>query len=264
MDLSRRILSQYQGGVMNETMRHSDVEQYLSTIVSEGLYSTERNLRFYLKTLLGKIDFENKRMLDIGSGSGLYSFYAACSGAKKVVCLEPEAQGSRSGVNEKFQRVKTSLNAYNVHLEPLTLQDYEPKKGEKFDIVLLQNSINHLNEAACIDLLNEKKARDDYIEILYKVSALSESGAKLIACDCSRHNFFNSIGVKNPFVPTIEWQKHQAPEAWAALLKEVGFIHPKVEWLFFSKFFFWGKKLIPPKTLSYFLTSHFCLTMDKP
>lgn len=249
---------------MRETRHHEDVEQYFSTIVREGLYSTKRNLRFYCKTLLGKIDFANKRVLDIGGGNGLHSFYAACSGAKKVVCLEPEAQGSRSGVNRTFQRLKTSLSANNVHLVPLTLQDYEPEEGDKFDIVLLQNSINHLNEDACIELLNKGKARDDYIGILRKISTMTESGAKLIACDCSRHNFFNTIGIRNPFVPTIEWQKHQAPETWIGLLKEVGFIHPKVEWLFFSKFSVVGKMLVPNKALSYFLTSHFCLTMDKP
>ncbi len=52
-----------------------------------GAHAAKGKLRFYLDSLFRDIPFENKTMLDIGGGSGIFSFYAACMGAKRVVCL---------------------------------------------------------------------------------------------------------------------------------------------------------------------------------
>ena len=79
----------------------SNLEGYLSAAVKEGLYPNRGNLQYHLKTLFKNIPLENRRVLDIGGGSGLHSFYAACMGAKEVVCLEPETEGSRSGIETK-------------------------------------------------------------------------------------------------------------------------------------------------------------------
>ena len=72
-----------------------NLEVYLSAVIEEGLYPNRGNLQFHLKTLFKSTALENRRVLDIGGGSGLHSFYAACMGAKEVVCLEP-GNGGRS------------------------------------------------------------------------------------------------------------------------------------------------------------------------
>jgi len=72
-------------------MKKTDfIHRYFNIVNKEQLYSSQNNLRFYLKYLFEKISFDNKRMLDIGGGAGLFSFYAACKGATEVICLEPE------------------------------------------------------------------------------------------------------------------------------------------------------------------------------
>ena len=48
--------------------------------------------------------------MDIGAGNGLFSFYAACMGAKDVLCLEPEAEGSRADVRTHFRKVLSHLS----------------------------------------------------------------------------------------------------------------------------------------------------------
>ena len=243
------------------TKKQND-ELYLNAIIKEEMYPSKGNLQFHLKTLFEGINFENKRVLDIGGGSGLHSLYAAYRGAKEVVCLEPEAEGSCPGANEKFRKLSRNLELNNVTLEPITIQDFEPE-GKRFDIILLQNSINHLDETACINLLKDESSKTTYKKIFSKISSLSNSGAKLIVCDCSRYNLFALLRIKNPFARRIEWQKHQSPEVWANLLSEVGFVNPNIRWTSFNRLRHWGKVIIGNKLISYFLISHFCLTMYK-
>ena len=238
-----------------------NLEGYFSAVIKEGLYPNRGNLQFHLKTLFEDIVLENRRVLDIGSGSGLHSFYAACMGAKEVVCLEPETEGSRSGMGAKFRKLGGILERDQVKFEPVTFQAFEPA-GKQFDIILLHNSINHLDETACIDLLNDEASKAIYLNMFSKLSALSSSGAKLIVCDCSRYNFFALLRVRNLFAPTIEWHKHQAPEVWVDLLSQVGFVNPRVRWTSFNTLRSPGRVLVGNKLLSYFLRSDFRFTME--
>jgi len=239
-----------------------DIDRYLDTMIREGLYSNRKNLCFRLDMLFGGIDFKNKRVLDIGGGHGLYSFYAACRGAKTVVCLEPEAEGSFSGVVEKFHKLQGLLKCDNARMVPVTFQAFE-SGGATFDVILLHNSINHLDEAACIGLLADAGSRAAYQEIFAKIASLSNKGARLIIHDCSRYNLFALLGLRNPLVPNVEWHKHQSPEVWANMLTDAGFANPTIRWPSFSTLGHWGRILLGNKIMAFCLTSHFCLTMDK-
>ena len=240
-----------------------NLENYFSAVIKVGLYPNRGNLQFHLKALFKDISLENRRVLDIGGGSGLHSFYVACMGAKAVVCLEPETEGSRSGMGEKFGKLGEILGLNQVRFEPVTFQAFE-SAGERFDVILLHNSINHLDEPACINLLNSEASRAIYLNIFSKLSSLASDGAKLIVCDCSRYNLFTLLRIKNPFAPTIEWHKHQAPEIWVDLLSQVGFTNPRVRWTAFNTLRAPGRVLLGNKLLSYFLRSHFRFTMEKP
>ena len=240
-----------------------NLEVYLSTVIKEGLYPNRRNLQFHLKTLFQDIVLENRTVLDVGGGSGLHSFYAACMGAREVVCLEPETEGSRSGMGAKFRKLGGILGYDHVWFEPVTFQTFDPA-GRQFDIILLHNSINHLDEIACINLLNDDASKAIYMDIFSKLSSLASSGAKLIVCDCSRYNFFALFRIKNPFAPTIEWHKHQSPEVWVGQLSQVGFVNPRVRWTAFNTLRSPGRILLGNRLLSYFLRSDFRFTMEKP
>ena len=145
-----------------------NLESYFSAVIKEGLYPSRGNLQFHVKTLFKDITLENRRVLDIGGGSGLHSFYMACMGAKEVVCLEPETEGSRSGLEEKFRKLAEVLGQDQVRFEPTTFQAFDPG-GKQFDVILLHNSINHLDEPACINLLNSEASRAIYLNIFSKL-----------------------------------------------------------------------------------------------
>ena len=220
------------------------------------------NVRFYCAYLFDEIPLRGKTMLDIGAGDGRYSFYAACAGAQRVVGLEPEVEGSRTGMHERFERARSLLRLQTVDLEPRSLQDYDAR-GETFDVLLLHDSVNHLDEAACMRLRDDPTAREIYRVLFEKLARLNRPNGTLVVADCSNENLFARLRVKNPVAPTIEWHKHQKPELWAGMLAEVGFRNPRIRWRSFNRLRSGGRVLLGNRLAAYCLTSHFCLTMRR-
>lgn len=238
---------------------------FMEEAIKGKLYSNKANLKFHLDFLFQNIDFTGKNVLDVGGGKGLLTFYAATKGAKSVICLEPECDGSSLGMNKEFNDIKFKISSnMPVELLPVTLQDYMTTVNKNdFDIIVLHNSINHLNEEACINLLKSKVSYQTYYEIFSKVYEIMKDGGQLIIADCSNRNLLNDIGVKNFLVPTIEWQKHQMPKTWITLLKEIGFKKPQLEWKSPNSFGRLGKVFMANSFVSYMTTSNFKFTMEK-
>ncbi|GHA72853.1 class I SAM-dependent methyltransferase [Pontibacter akesuensis] len=238
---------------------------FFDLAIDRKMYSNKPNLAFRLNYIFEGVNFVNKTVLDVGGGAGLLTFYAAVKGAKKVVCLEPEFDGSNSGMIEKFKEFKSALaTSFPIEHLPLTLQDYVGQiKDESYDIVLLHNSINHLDEEACISFLEKESSYNTYKEIFTAVYSKMSKGGKLIVADCSRDNFLNAIGMKCYFNPTIEWHKHQRPETWVSLLKEIGFRKPVIKWSTPNKLGKPGRVLMGNSFMSYLTQSHFKFTMEK-
>ncbi len=58
------------------------------------------------------------------------SFYAAVKGAKRAVCLEPEVDGSRNGMINGYNEIRSELpESLPVNLISLKLQDYLQQTG---------------------------------------------------------------------------------------------------------------------------------------
>lgn len=248
------------------TATTADLGAYLATlekaVEQEKVYSNAKRLRAHMEFLFKGVCLKQRRMLDVGGGNGLHSFYAAAMGAEDVVCLEPEAAGSEEGeMNSAFHRLSASLPfGARVKLLPITFQEFESGKGV-YDIVLLHNSINHLDEDACIRLQDDTAAQESYRKLFRKMAEIMAPSSTLIVADCSRYNCFPLLGVKNPFAPQIEWDKHQSPTLWAKLLCEIGFRDPQVRWTAFNRLGRIGRLFLGHQLPAYFLISHFNLTM---
>jgi SAM-dependent methyltransferase len=239
------------------------LEDFLDIVVNQGLYANRGRLRFHLNYVFKNIDFLDKNVLDIGGGVGLLSFYAASMGAKKVICLEPQIEGSSSGVTEAFDQLNNKLGYSEiVSLQRSTFQDFAMTE-DQFNIVISHNSINHLDEEACIHLLDDSDSKERYKLIFQKLSTICAKGGKLIVCDCSRDNFFDLVKLKNPFAPSIEWEKHQAPDVWVSLLKEHGFANEIVRWTSHNFLRSFGRVIVGNRLMQYFIMSHFCFSMEK-
>lgn len=238
-------------------------DSYLAMVKHYELYPGRGNLKFYLSYLFEGVSFEGSSMLDIGGGSGLLSLYGAYMGAKPVVCLEPKLEGSSRDAADTLKRLCDGLPPYiSIIPKAVTFQEFEPS-NQTFDIILLHNSINHLDEEACINLQHSDDAKKRYKVIFQKLGELAAPRAKLIIADCSRYNFWHQIRLRNPLAPTIEWHKHQRPEYWSSLLNAFGFVNPQIRWTSLTKFGTIGRLLFGNWLASYLTTSHFCLVMDK-
>lgn len=236
------------------------LQQYFSVMEQERRNSG--NLRFEMQKLFGGLSFKGRSVLDIGAGEGVVSHYAACAGARRVVALEPHAAGSHGRMRATFERMRDRLGLGQVVLRGETLQSFEPA-DERFDVLVSKASINHLDEEKCAILHRDPDARRTYREILGKLGRIANHDAHLIVEDCARHNLFGDLGLRNPLLPAIEWEKHQSPKLWAALLQESGFRAPRIRWTTFNTLRRPGQLLLGNRVAAYPTTSTFCLTMRR-
>lgn len=246
-------------------MTQKNANDFFNLIVSRKMYSGKENLKFYLNNLFENVELAQKEVLDVGGGSGLLTFYAAIKGAKKAVCLEPEKNGSRNGMTQGYYDLRKEFpETLPVELIPLTLQEYvQQADAALYDVVIMHNSINHLNEEACIHLLKNEVSYNEYVAIFKEVYRILKKGGVLIATDCSCNNFFNDVGMKNIFVPSIEWHKHQRPGTWISLLKKAGFKNPTLKWLSPNRLGRPGRLVMGNYFISYLTRSYFKVTMQK-
>ena len=241
-------------------------EKFHRYVDENGLYSKRgySSLNHRCKQIFQHVcGLDGKTMLEIGSGEGLFSLWALANGVEKVILLEPEADGVTEGVGKRFINHKKALSITNEQLIffPLTLQEYKGER-ETFDLVLSYNSINHLDEPACINLHKSETARSTYLEYFEKIYGLMRTGGHFIITDAGRINFWNQLGITSPFAPTIEWEKHQEPSLWQQLLNEAGFSFVSLDRFRFyplRRFGFLGSNLL----ISWVTTSQFILTMIK-
>lgn len=206
------------------------------------------------------IPLTGKRILDIGGGTGRFSFYAAAAGAFEAVCLEPEAAGSSEGMTKEFMRWKALLGFENVILSTQKIEEF--LKENKFDILFSCASINHIDEEACIALRREQWAWDRYVSVFKHFRNLLNKRGYLIIIDASTPCFYSLLGLKNPFARTIDWRKHQPPSVWAKLASEVGFNHIITRWRSPAKMGSVGHFLLGNQWANFFLYNQFSMLLQ--
>jgi SAM-dependent methyltransferase len=243
-------------------------QRYYQAIRDQKIAAYPDSLEYFHNTVLRTLDFIGKRVLDIGAGTGAASAYAACSGAQEVVALEPEVEGSAEGARARFGNLVKTLNlTEKVKLYSARIQDYD-SGGRLFDVFLSFNSINHLDEQACIDLHRDQAAWETYRRLLQKISDMAAPGAAFVITDSARRNFYADLGLRSPFNSKIqEWEKHQSPALWAALLREVGFEEARIGWRPTNRvperWRSLSETLIDNRWAAYFLSSRFYLIARK-
>ncbi len=215
----------------------------------------ERGSEGYLARFYEGVELEGKSMLEIGCGSGVFSIYAHEHGAKRIVALEPLADGSSA--------MPCSEVSLYPRLELLICKFGDYDSAEQFDLIVLHDVINHLNERACIELRRSGAARYEYYAMFRKMYRLLKDGGKIVIADASPRNLFADLHLPNLFDRSIEWYKHQIPEVWVEMMDRCGFRNPELDWLA-------PCRLMPMRWLvsnwlvSYCLVSHFRLVMEKP
>ncbi|MHC5059695.1 MAG: class I SAM-dependent methyltransferase [Planctomycetota bacterium] len=220
---------------------------------------TPQSVKYTCNEVFEGIDLAGKNLLEIGAGEGYLSAYAS-QYANHATAIEPQGQGSSEERASKIDKIHEALSADNFEVVHDTIQNYSCTE-RKYDIVLMHNSVNHLDEAKCMTLKESEDSRRGYSEIFEKISNMMSPGAKMIVIDCSRYNFFQLLHVKHPICPQIDWNKHQSPETWLGILEPLGFKKDSVTWLVqrpLSRLSF----VLRNKCAAYFLFSQFRLVVS--
>lgn len=214
-----------------------------------------KRIKKYLDWCFVGVDFKNKTVLDIGGGNGIYSYYSVSMGAKSALNLEPFASGST------YFEEKKKENLIEIEILNQTIQEFNSRS--KFDIIILHDSINHLDEEVFSEIHQKKESYNIYVDLVNKIISLLNIHGTIIITDCSRSNFWGDLGIKNPFAPSIEWELHQPPELVLSLFSQLK-TNSLIRWSPFKRFGLIGRFIsnfgrIP----SYFLQSHFNLRISK-
>jgi len=217
----------------------------------QGLNRYQAKATFLFKD----IPLEGRRVIDIGCGTGTFALWAAVHGAKYVLGIEPESAGGTGGTLERFQSIIADLELEDqVEAKDLLLQDL-PVPEERFDVCVMYNVINHLDEEAVAHLHEDWAAVKRYLHILQHLRQIMTANGLLIVADCARSNFWPAVGLKPPLARTIEWKKHQNPKTWIDIFSRVAFHCQDLRW---SPIYPLGR-FCANRLFQYFTRSHFVL-----
>ena len=108
----------------------------------DGKYETHSSSKDHwnqknIFSVLDKIDFRNKKVLDIGCRDGLFSFYAEKKGASEVVGIDNDL--SKGATEFLIPYFNSKVKMYKKNLYDLTEKDYG-----KFDIIIFVGVLYHL------------------------------------------------------------------------------------------------------------------------
>lgn len=197
--------------------------QQLEHVAKQVGFRSLKRYRNRAGSLFKGISLEGIRMLDVGCGSGTLALWAAIHNAEFVLGIEPETEGSTSGTLQEFQNIIDTLNLNDrVEAKNIFMQNL-PQPEKSFDIIMMYNVINHIDEDAVQILHFDPKAQSTYQQLLTPLHDLLAPDGWLIIADCGRKNFWNTLGKNSPLAPSIEWEKHQQPKTWIKLFNQIGF-----------------------------------------
>ena len=208
-------------------MHNAEQNRVFHEIMAEDGHDNTVSVDYSLKRTFDGVNFEGARVLDVGSGRGLMTLYAAINGATKVVSMEPELDGSSDGVFEMQKERAERLGLRNVEFLAEDFNSWQ-NPGEKFDVILCMACINHLHEVEH-NALSHKPTYDRFREIAEQFQQLLKPNGVVVFTDAARYGLFwmlKHVGIRRPWKTrksSINWRIHQNPTVWKKIFLESGF-----------------------------------------
>jgi len=221
-------------------------------------YSSLERYAMKARFLFDGIQIKDKDVLDIGCGKGAWLLWAVQHGAKFSVGIEPEIEGSTKGTLSALNSAIIELGLDGTWISGCKL--YDLPYGN-FDIAILHNVINHLDERNVQLLHNNSAAVRLYADMIMRdLFSRLKNGAWVIVADCMRTNFWNMIGLESPLARGIEWHKHQNPGIWRDVFTQAGFNFVDLRWSPLQPF----PRITSNRLVQFLTSSHFVMRFQKP
>jgi SAM-dependent methyltransferase len=250
--------------MLYDVMSRKLLNRYIEYGRKEGYWNRGIAYRYQCRRQIFRgADPSGRKILDIGCGNGRFSIWAAVHGAEEVVGLEPTLEGSRSESVAQFRDAVDILGLENAEVREVRFQEFDSPR-RYWDLVLMIASVNHLDEEACITLRESEESRRRYLDIFSRLYSVTAPGGRVVITDASSENRYAGTGEVNPYAPSIEWEKHQPPGVWAALLEEAGFVSPRISWTSPPKYLMLGTIFLSNYFYAYRRGSRFRLEVSRP
>jgi 2-polyprenyl-3-methyl-5-hydroxy-6-metoxy-1,4-benzoquinol methylase len=207
------------------------------------------------KHLFDGVDLDGRSVLDVGCGPGAWTIWSALNGASTVFAIEPESDGSTSGTLASLQQLCSSLGLHGRVVTEATPIAPLYERGSRYDVIVMYNVINHIDESSVALLQHSSTARENYLSELTKIRQLLNPGGRIVVADVSPVNFWRFVKLSPSFIRSIEWHKHQSPKLWTSLLLEAGFLKPRTRWSYAFPLI----RSTSNRVAQFFLSSHFVL-----
>mgnify|MGYP001166998288 CR=1 FL=1 len=120
-------------GISTKAIDAFEVDGKYKTYSSSKDHWNQRNVF----SVLDKIDFKNKKVLDIGCRDGLFSFYSEKRGASEVIGIDNDL--SKGATEFLIPYFNSKVKMYQKNLYDLKEEDYG-----KFDIIIFVGVLYHL------------------------------------------------------------------------------------------------------------------------
>ncbi len=154
-------------GLYETNTKHSNYQilpQALKGILEEKeLKIKSRFERERMKYFSSKVDFKDKKVLDIGANTGYFSFEVIDAGAKEVVVFEGDKK------HAQFINIATKTVDYPIFVNS-EYYNFEVNKNTFFDIVLLLNIVHHFGDDYGDQKIEKTKAKEKMIDCINSLS----------------------------------------------------------------------------------------------
>jgi hypothetical protein len=176
----------------------------------------------YKKT--GKNNFS--RILEVGSGSGLFGVYLVLSGlTKELLGIDPSF--SKKNDDNEFE-IENLINVLGLNdkviFKPETIEEFLEKNNfqEYYDLVYFRQSLHHIYERKG-NLFEDKKIIDDFISI----KKLIKEGGLVCILEADRPSCFNRF-LHDSYrrlrgSGKMEWDSKRTKGEWVNILNQAGF-----------------------------------------